>query len=183
MEWETAEEKSSLKSQAHQKEGIDLVSLFAKCDMDKDGVIDWHDFLMTASNKRRLFSGFNIEETFATIDFYQKGYLSFDDFHRLFFCRESSHFFKTDVYEKMQIATNAIRVDISAKQHTLQEKFDQESSTGKKEAKPVAVKSEQEKQRDEKDEQIRMMWDEVLKECISSSLPESEFGEFDGLID
>ena len=70
MEWETAEEKSSLKSQAHQKEGIDLVSLFAKCDMDKDGVIDWHDFLMTASNKRRLFSGFNIEETFATIDFY-----------------------------------------------------------------------------------------------------------------
>jgi Ca2+-binding EF-hand superfamily protein len=56
-----------------------LEQLFSKCDLDGDGVIDWHDFLLTACDKAKLFTEFNLREAFASIDFYQKNFISFDD--------------------------------------------------------------------------------------------------------
>lgn len=47
-----------------------LEQLFAKCDLDSDGVIDWHDFLLTACDKAKLFTEFNLREAFNSIDFY-----------------------------------------------------------------------------------------------------------------
>ena len=61
-----------------------LEDLYTKCDLDGDGVVDWHDFLLSACDKAKLFTEFNLREAFSSIDFYQKNYISFDDLQRLY---------------------------------------------------------------------------------------------------
>lgn len=39
-------------------------AVFFKCDLDSDGVLDWHDFLLTACDKAKLFTEFNLREAF-----------------------------------------------------------------------------------------------------------------------
>jgi Ca2+-binding EF-hand superfamily protein len=54
--------------------------VFARCDLDGDGVIDWHDFLLTACDKRRALSKHNLDEAFKSFDIFQKDFVTFDDF-------------------------------------------------------------------------------------------------------
>ena len=86
MEWETPEEAQQAKRKIFEakKSSTYLELLFSKCDLDNDGVIDWHDFLLTACDKAKLFTEFNLREAFTSIDFYQKNYISFDDLQRLY---------------------------------------------------------------------------------------------------
>jgi hypothetical protein len=44
--------------------------IFARCDLDRDGLIDWHDFLLTACDKRRTLSRHNLDEAFYSFDLY-----------------------------------------------------------------------------------------------------------------
>lgn len=59
---------------------IDLEMVFRRCDLDNDGFIDWHDFLLTACNKHRAISKYNLDEAFYSFDQYQKNFVTFDDF-------------------------------------------------------------------------------------------------------
>jgi len=54
--------------------------IFERCDLDGDGFIDYHDFLICGCDKIKALSRPNLEETFYTFDRFQKGYLTFDDF-------------------------------------------------------------------------------------------------------
>lgn len=49
---------------------IDLEMVFRRCDLDNDGYIDWHDFLITACNKHRAISKYNLDEAFYSFDQY-----------------------------------------------------------------------------------------------------------------
>lgn len=72
MEWESPDEALLAKKNLVEakKSSTYLDSLFTKCDLDSDGVIDWHDFLLTACDKAKLFTEFNLREAFQSIDFY-----------------------------------------------------------------------------------------------------------------
>lgn len=59
---------------------IDLEMLFIRCDLDQDGYIDWHDFMMTACNKHKALCKYNLDEAFYSFDLFQKNYITFDDF-------------------------------------------------------------------------------------------------------
>lgn len=54
--------------------------VFRRCDLDNDGVIDWHEFLITACNKHRAITKYNLDEAFYSFDQYQKNFVTFDDF-------------------------------------------------------------------------------------------------------
>lgn len=58
---------------------VDLRLVFDRCDLDGDGEIDWHDFMMTACNKHRALSKYNLDEAFSTLDLFQKSFITFDD--------------------------------------------------------------------------------------------------------
>ena len=66
MEWESPEEalQARLKLLEQKRSSTYLDQLFVKCDLDNDGVLDWHDFLLTACDKARLFTEFNLREAF-----------------------------------------------------------------------------------------------------------------------
>jgi|LauGreDrversion4_2_1035121.scaffolds.fasta_scaffold136846_1 hypothetical protein len=55
-----------------------------RCDLDGDGFLDWHDFLVTACNKYRTLSKYNLDEAFYSFDIYQKNFVTFDDFECAF---------------------------------------------------------------------------------------------------
>lgn len=59
---------------------MDIEIVFIRCDLDGDGFIDWHEFLMCACNKHRALSKYNLDEAFYSFDLYQKGSATFDDF-------------------------------------------------------------------------------------------------------
>jgi hypothetical protein len=44
--------------------------LYKRCDLDGDGVIDWHDFLLSACDKKRIINRYNIEEAYYSFDIY-----------------------------------------------------------------------------------------------------------------
>jgi Ca2+-binding EF-hand superfamily protein len=54
--------------------------LIAKCDKNKDGKLDWHEFIMFAADRRRIINKESIQESFLALDYYQKGLVSYDDF-------------------------------------------------------------------------------------------------------
>ena len=56
--------------------------IFARCDLDGDGFINWHDFLLTACYKRRILSKYNLDEAFYSFDTFQKNFVTYDDLER-----------------------------------------------------------------------------------------------------
>jgi hypothetical protein len=47
---------------------VDL--LFKACDLDGDGVLDWHDFLMVATDRSTVINEFNLQDVFSSFDTY-----------------------------------------------------------------------------------------------------------------
>eukprot|EP00347_Sterkiella_histriomuscorum_P009181 403342210 len=63
----------------NQRKQLDHALIFARCDLDDDGFLNWHDFLLTACNKRRSLSKYNLDEAFYSFDSYQKNFVTYDD--------------------------------------------------------------------------------------------------------
>lgn len=73
------EEQTQLIREEQSNSRIDLELVFLRCDLDGDGYIDWHDFLLTACDKRRTVSKYNLDEAFYSFDLYQKNFITYDD--------------------------------------------------------------------------------------------------------
>lgn len=53
---------------AYHGEKIDLDLIFDRCDLDNDGFLDWHEFLLAACDKRKLITDRNLQEVFYCFD-------------------------------------------------------------------------------------------------------------------
>ena len=78
------EDASQLVKAQQSPSNVDLELVFMRCDLDGDGFLDWHDYLLTACNKFRTISKYNMDEAFYSFDIYQKNFVTYDDFECAF---------------------------------------------------------------------------------------------------
>lgn len=62
--------------------------IFARCDLNRDGYLCWHEFMLAAVKKSGQPGGIlcveNVDDCFVELDIHRKGYITFDDMERFF---------------------------------------------------------------------------------------------------